>query len=79
MRPMKHGSMSAQRNASHGDTYRLRQKIAAQVSEIVGMTLTARKPIRKSKTSEAKKLIQKMRRQGKIKPKPPEVPAGFPW
>ena len=66
-------------HASHGDTYRLREKIAAQVSEIVGMTLTARKPIRKSKTSEAKKLIQKMRRQGKIKPKPPEVPAGFPW
>lgn len=66
-------------HASHGDTYRLRQKIAAQVSEIVGMTLTARKPIRKSKNSEAKKLIQKLRRQGKINPKPLEVPAGFPW
>lgn len=67
-------------HASHGDTYQLRQKIAAQVSDIVGMRLTARKPIRKSKNSEAKKLIQKMRRQGKLKPKPPpEVPTGYPW
>lgn len=67
-------------HASHGDTYNLRQKIAAQVSEIVGLQLQARKPIRHSKNEQAKKLIQKMRRQGKIKPKPPaEPPEGFPW
>lgn len=66
-------------HAAHGDTYQLRQKIAAQVSDIVGVRLTARKPIRKGKHDEAKKVIQKMRRQGKIKPTPPEVPTGFPW
>ncbi len=66
-------------HAAHGDTYQLRQKIAAQVSDIVGIRLTARTPIRKSKTAEAKKVIKKMRRQGKIKPIPPEVPTGFPW
>ena len=66
-------------HAAHGDTYQLRQKIAAQVSDIVGVRLTARKPIRKGKHDEAKKVVQKMRRQGKIKPAPPEVPTGFPW
>lgn len=67
-------------HAAHGDTYNLRQKIAAQVSEIVGLQLKARKPIRHSKNEKAKKLIQKMRRQGKIKPAPPpKPPEGFPW
>lgn len=67
-------------HASHGDTYTLRQKIAAQVSEIVGLQLEARKPIRHPQNEQAKKLIQKMRREGKIKPAPPaEPPEGFPW
>ena len=67
-------------HASHGDTYTLRQKIAAQVSEIVGLQLEARKPIRHPQNEQAKKLIQKMRRDGKIKPLPPaEPPEGFPW
>ena len=67
-------------HASHGDTYTLRQKIAAQVSEIVGLQLKARKPIRHPQNEQAKKLIMKMRRQGKIKPMPPaEPPEGFPW
>lgn len=67
-------------HASHGDTYTLRQKIAAQVSEIAGLQLKARKPIRHPQNEQAKKLIMKMRRQGKIKPMPPaEPPEGFPW
>lgn len=68
------------RRVADGDTYTLRQKIAAQVSEIVGLQLEARKPIRHPQNEQAKKLIQKMRREGKIKPAPPaEPPEGFPW
>lgn len=35
--------------------------------------------IHEDKAYLQKKVIQKMRRQGKIKPTPPEVPTGFPW
>lgn len=67
-------------HAAHGDTYILRQKIAAQVTEITGVQCTARKRLKTSKNAKARKLIQKMRRQQvKKKPAPPAVPPGFPW
>ena len=67
-------------HAAHGDTYILRQKIAAQVTEITGVQCTARKRLKTSKNAKARKLIQKLRRQqAKKKPAPPAVPPGFPW
>lgn len=52
-------------HAAHGDTYSLRQKISAQVSEIIGVKCIARKPIRSSKNAKTRKKIQKMQRQQK--------------
>ena len=54
--------------AAHGDTYALRQKMAAEVSAIIGVRLTARRKIRKSKYDDARKMVKKLRRQGRKKP-----------
>ena len=51
-------------HAAHGDTYALREKVAAEVSAIIEKRLTARKKIRKSKYDEARKMVKKLRRQG---------------
>lgn len=68
-------------HAAHGDTYNLRQQIAAQISEITGTVCTARKPIRTTKNERARKAIQKWKRQRpKEQPdKKPEIPVGYPW
>ena len=55
-------------HAAHGDTYALRQKMAAEVSAIIGVRLTARRKIRKSKYDDARKMVKKLRRQGWKKP-----------
>ena len=55
-------------HAAHGDTYALRQKMAAEVSAIIGVRLTARRKIRKSKYDDARKMVKKLRRQGRKKP-----------
>ena len=45
-------------HAAHGDTYALRQKMAAEVSAIIGVRLTARRKIRKSKYDDARKMVK---------------------
>lgn len=66
-------------HAAHGDTKVLRQKIAAEVSDIIGIPLTAREPIRKSKYDDAKRTIRKLQRQGKISRTPETTPTDYPW
>lgn len=57
-------------HAAHGDTYQLRQKIADQVSGIIGIKLVARKPIRHTKNEKAQEALRKLqsRRKADIKP-----------
>lgn len=68
-------------HAAHGDTFELRKKIAAIVSEITGIPCTARMPIRAGKYDKAKEVIRKMNRQRRRPPAPEQqkVPTGFPW
>jgi len=55
-------------HAAHGDTHKLREIIAAEVSGIIGVRLTARRKIRKSKYDDARKMVYKIRRQGWKRP-----------
>lgn len=68
-------------HAAHGDTFELRKKIAAIVSEITGITCTAREPIRAGKYDKAKDLVRKMNRQRRRPPaqEQQKVPTGLPW
>nr|WP_325297171.1 reverse transcriptase/maturase family protein [uncultured Dysosmobacter sp.] len=68
-------------HAAHGDTYALRQKIAAEVSAIVGVYLHPRPRIRTTKNEKAWKLVKQLQRTRKKAPAPPAppVPTGFPW
>ena len=67
-------------HAARGDTFNLRKKIAAQVSEVLGTPCTARLPIRHGKYDKAKDLVRKLHRQRR-RPKEPEppVPESFLW
>ena len=68
-------------HAAHGDTFELRKQIAAIVSEITGVTCTARPPIRAGKYDKAKEAVRKVNRQRRRPPAPAQqkVPTGFPW
>jgi len=67
-------------HAARGDTFNLRKEIAAQVSEVLGITCTARLPIRHGKYDKAKDLVRKLHRQRRRPKVPaPPVPEGFPW
>jgi hypothetical protein len=67
-------------HAARGDTFNLRKEIAAQVSEVLGITCTARLPIRHGKYDKAKGLVRKLHRQRRRPKVPaPPVPEGFPW
>lgn len=68
-------------HAAHGDTFELRKKIAAIVSEITGIPCEARKPIRAGKYDKAKEAVRKLNRQRRrpTAPDQQKVPTGFPW
>ena len=68
--------------AAHGNTYTLRQKIASQVSEIIGIPLRCHAPIRLSKKQKAM-LEDKKRRKASQNAALPAAPehhgADVPW
>lgn len=69
-------------HAAHGNTYTLRQKIAAQASEIIGIPLRCHAPIRLSKKQKAM-LEYKKRRKASQKAALPAAPehhgVDVPW
>lgn len=69
-------------HAAHGNTYTLRQKIASQVSEIIGIPLRCHAPIRLSKKQKAMLEYKKRRKasQNAALPAAPEHHgADVPW
>lgn len=57
-------------HAAHGDTYALRQKIAARVSEIIDIQLIARKPIKNTKKDKEREANRKLQSRRKADGKP---------
>lgn len=69
-------------HAAHGNTYTLRQKIASQVSEIIGIPLRCHAPIRLSKKQKAMleyKKRQKASQNAALPAAPEHHGADVPW